>query len=268
MSRSPKQRRRRRHGRRTHARGGGFLPRLGGLLGALLVLTAIGFFARATLAGISGAAGFTVEAVRVEGTRYLDPALLLASARPERLNASSMRLEDLEALGQRIATHPLIDRVAVRRSLPASVIIEVEERVPVAILCTAPVMGVDADGSVMEEIEPARYGSLPFVSGLPEEGADREGCLVRSAAVIVFMRENVPRLLDRTSEVQALQRGEIALILMEGGTRVRLQEKRLEESLPLVGALVEEGRRLHSDLGEVDLRFAGSVIYRQRNRSR
>jgi cell division protein FtsQ len=232
------------------------------------VLSAIGFFARATLAGLSGAAGFTVEAVRVEGTRYLDPALLLASARPEHLNASSVRLEDLEALGQRIAKHPLIERVAVRRSLPASVIIEVEERVPVAFLCTTPVSGVDADGEVLEEIEPVRYGSLPFVSGLPEEGAERAACLVRSAAVIDFMRENVPRLLDQTSEIQALQRGEIALILMEGGTKVRLQEERLEESLPLVGALVEEGRRLHADLGEVDLRFAGSVIYRQRNGSR
>ena len=158
MSRSSNKRRRRRHGRRTDGKGGGFLHWLGGLAGTLLLLAAVGFFARATLAGLSGAAGFTVEEIRVEGTRYLDPALLLASARPEHLSASSLRLKDLEALGQRIATHPLIERVAVRRSLPASVIIEVEERVPVAFLCTTPVMGVDADGEVAGQQETRHRG--------------------------------------------------------------------------------------------------------------
>lgn len=262
-----KRRRRRRHGRSRDSRSG-LLSRVAGAAGTLVVLAAVGFFARAALAGLSGAADFTVEVVRVEGTRYLDPAALLASAQPERLDADAVSPEDFEALGERIAAHPLIERVTVRRSLPAAVIIEVEERVPVAFLSGTPVAGVDARGRVLEGIDPGRYGSLPFVTGLPEGTGAREAVLARAVGVLNRMREQVPRLHDRISEIQARGEREIALVLMKDAVTVRLDEARLEELLPLVGALVEEGRRLHPDLVEVDLRFAGTVIYRQRNESR
>ena len=232
------------------------------------MVVAVGFFARATLAGLSGTADFTVEVIRVEGTRYLDPTELLASARPEQLNADGVGPEELESLGERIAMHPLIERVAVRRSLPAAVIIEVEERVPVAFLGGSPVNGLDRNGSVLEGIDPSRYGSLPFVTGVGEDPAEFARALQRAAGVLSRMQEEVPRLHDRVSEVQALENGEIALVLTEDVVRVRLDETRLGTLLPLVGALVEEGRRLHPELVEIDLRFADSVIYRQRTGSR
>jgi cell division protein FtsQ len=267
MSRLNQKRRKRKHGRRTEA-GHGLLPRLGGLFSGLIVVAAVGFFARATLAGLSGAADFTVEVVRVEGTRFLDPAELLASAQPEQLNAEAVGPEDFEILGERIALHPLIERVAVRRSLPASVIIEVEERVPVAFLSSSPVRGIDRTGRVLKGIEPGRYGSLPFVTGLPENPEARSEALRRTADVLARMQEEAPRLHDRTSEAQALKNGEIVLVLTRDAVRVRLEESRLAELLPLVGALIEEGRRLHPDLIEIDLRFADTVIYRKRNESR
>ena len=123
------------------------LPRAGVLLTALLLLGAFGIFARAALTGVSGATSFTVEKVTVEGTRYLDPAVLLALAEPERFTTGEVGEEDLEQLGARVAAHPLVRNVAIRRSLPASVIIEVEELVPVALLNGAPVMGIDEEGN-------------------------------------------------------------------------------------------------------------------------
>jgi cell division septal protein FtsQ len=200
----------------------------------------------------------------VEGTRFLDPAELLALARPEDLLTGEIGAPELELLGERIAGHPLIERVAVRRSLPAAVVIEVTERVPVAFLAGRPLRGVDAAGRVLPTIEPPRYGALPFITSLPEETAARTEALLRCAAVLEALEEHAPRLLDTVSEIRAGAGGEIALILSTDAVTVRLAENALSGVLPLVSALVEEGRRRHAPLVEVDLRYAGTVIYRDR----
>lgn len=253
-----------RSGSRSRRRGWKrLLNRLGALAGLTLLLGGIGVLARATLNGVTGSSTFTVEEVRVEGTRYLDPADLLVLAEPERFTSTEVGAQELERLGERVSAHPLVERVAVRRSLPASVIIEVEELVPVAFLEGSPVKGVDASGRVLDGLEPPRYGALPFVTGIPVEGDGREEGILRAVAVLNELTELTPRLYDRVSEVQPRPGGEIALLLSEGAVVVRITEARLTEVLPLVGALVNEGEKRHGPLLEVDLRFADTVIYRE-----
>ena len=265
-------RRRRRNGRplpaeRRSARrrsGRTVVRRLGAVAGTMVLLACVGLFLRAVLAGVSGETSFTAREVRVEGTRYLEPAELLALASPERLLTGEIGAAELELLGERIAAHPLVERVAVRRSLPAAVVIEVTERVPVAFLAGRPLAGVDAAGRILTEIEPPRYGALPFITGLPGEETARNEAILRSVAVLEALEENAPRLLDTVSEVRAEPEGEIALVLSTDAVTVRLAEDALTGVLPLIGALVDEGRRRHAPLVEVDLRFAGTVIYRDR----
>ena len=256
----------RRRSRKRRARSAGIKARLGGLVGSLVVFTAVGLFARAALAGLSGATAFTVEVVRVEGARYLDPASLLALARPGDLKTGAVSQEDLEAMGERVAAHPLVEQVAVRRSLPAAVVIDIVERVPVAFLGTEPLGAVDADGQLLNGIEPARYGSLPFITGVVAEG-DRVN-LKRAVEAVIMLREHAPRLLDRTSEIRVPAPGEVTLVLVHDAVRIRIEERRMVETLPLVEALVADGRERYGNLAEVDLRFAGTVIYRERNTRR
>ncbi len=242
------------------------IPRLGMLAGVLITLAGVSLLSRAAMSGLSAATTFTVEELRVEGNRYLDPAELIALAQPARLTSEEVDDEDLEMLGERISAHPLVERVVVHRSLPASVVIEVEELVPVAFLEGYPVRGVDGRGRVLEQLEPPRYGALPFITGTtadPVEG-EASGALWRAVKALQELSEHAPRLLDRVSEVQPRVGGEIALVLTGDAVVVRLAERSLERMLPLVGALVMEGRRRHAPLAEVDLRFENTVIYRER----
>lgn len=240
------------------------LPRVGTLLTALLLLSAIGIFARAALTGISGATSFTVEEVTVEGTRYLDPATLLALAEPERFTSGEVGEEDLEQMGARVAAHPLVRNVSIRRRLPASVVIEVEERVPVALLNSSPVQGIDEEGNILSGLEPQRYGALPFITGVTlETEEERKSAFLRAIEVLRILREDTPRLYDTVSEVQPGANGEIILVLSGDAVLVRLQEKTIHENLPLVASLVQEGRKRHGPISEVDLRFADMVIYRE-----
>ncbi len=204
---------------------------------ALLLMSAIGIFARAALTGISGTTFFTVEEVTVEGTRYLDPAVLLALAEPERFTSGEVGAEDLEQLGTRVAAHPLVKNVAIRRSLPASVIIEVEEYVPVALLGGAPVQGIDEDGNLLQGLEPQRYGALPFITGVllkVEDDLERQVALRRAIDVLCVLKEETPRLYDTISEVRPGDDGEITLVLSKDAIHVRLREETIREKLPLI----------------------------------
>ncbi len=268
MRRRPGQRGRSRSGSgRIEGRRRGVLGRLKVLLGTVVVLGLVGLAARVALAGLEGGTRFTVEEVRVEGTRYLDPAELLAIARIEELGTGELETADLERIGGRVAEHPLVARVGVRRSLPAAVVIEVTERVPVAWLATEPIHGLDAEGETLPGLDVARYGSLPFVTGLPEDPeASRTACL-RAVALLERVKEEVPGLYDLISEIQPAAAGEVLLVLVGDAVRVRLMEDALSGVLPTVPALLDEGRRRCAPLGEVDLRFAGTVIYRKRRGS-
>ncbi len=242
------------------------LPRAGALLTALLLISAIGIFARAALTGVSGAISFTVEEVTVAGTRYLDPAVLLALAEPERFTSGDVGEKELEQLGARVAAHPLVKNVSIRRSLPASVIIEVEECVPVALLGGAPVQGIDEEGNLLPGLEPHRYGALPFITGVlleAEDDLERRVALRRAIGVLITLKEETPRLYDTISEVRPGSDGVFTLVLTRDAIHVRLQEKSIREKLPLVASLVQEGRERHGPISEVDLRFTNMVIYRE-----
>lgn len=238
---------------------------IGVLAGLAITLGGVSFLASAAMSGLSSATSFTVEEVRVEGTRYLDPADLLALAQPERLMTEIVDADVLMSLGERVSAHPLIDRVTVHRSLPAAVVIEVAEIVPVAFLAGSPVLGVDGSGKILDVIEQPRYGALPFITGIDRfDENDTHDALKRAVTLLQKIKESTPRLFDLVSEVQPRNEGEMALILSGDAVVVRLEEVTLEETLPLVGALVTEGRKRHASLVEVDLRFRNTVIYRER----
>lgn len=251
-----KKKRRRRKGKKT-------LIRIVSLVGVIIALTGAGILARAALTGVSARTTFTVEEIRIEGARYLDPADLLALVEPERFTSEEVRVEELEVLGEKVRSHPLVERVSVRRSLPASVVIEVVERIPVAFLEGSPIRGIDSSGMVLQGLEPPRYGALPFITGVDPAVEGITEILRRAVKVLEELRKCSPRFFDQVSEVQPRPEGEIALVLCGDAVVVRLRESRLESTLPLVGALITEGRRRHAPLSEVDLRFADTVIYRE-----
>jgi len=238
---------------------------IGVLAGLVITLGSISFLATAAMSGLSGATTFTVEEVRVEGARFLDPAELLTLAQSERLTTEVVSANTLTSLGERVSAHPLIDRVTVHRSLPAAVVIEVAEIVPVAFLAGSPVLGVDGSGRILEGIEAPRYGALPFITGIDRfDGSDTHDALNRAVTLLQKLQESTPRLFDLVSEVQPRDEGEMALILTGDAVVVRLKEVTLDETLPLVSALVTEGRKLHAPLAEIDLRFRDTVIFRER----
>ena len=77
---------------------------------------------------------------------------------------------DPAAIEKKIAKHPWVRRVLVRREFPRRVVIDVEERTPKAIVAMRKLYYVDADGVVFKEVGPGESVKFPDAHRTPPEG--------------------------------------------------------------------------------------------------
>ncbi|MBF8253894.1 MAG: Cell division protein FtsQ [Deltaproteobacteria bacterium] len=70
---------------------------------------------------------------------------------------------------KKVAKHPWVRRVLVRRDFPRRIVIEVEERTPKAIVALGQLYYVDADGVVFKEVGAGENVNFPLLTGLRTE---------------------------------------------------------------------------------------------------
>jgi cell division protein FtsQ len=76
---------------------------------------------------------------------------------------------DLAAIEKKVAQHPWVRRVLVRREFPGRIIIDVQERVPRAIVALRKLYYVDSDGVLFKEVGPGENVKYPLLTGLRTE---------------------------------------------------------------------------------------------------
>jgi cell division septal protein FtsQ len=76
---------------------------------------------------------------------------------------------ELAGIEKKIASHPWVRRVSVRREFPSRIIIDVEERTPKAIVAVRKLYYVDSDGAVFKEVAPGENVKFPLLTGLRAE---------------------------------------------------------------------------------------------------
>jgi len=73
---------------------------------------------------------------------------------------------DAAAIEKKIAKHPWVRRVLVRRDFPRRVVIDVEERTPKAIVGAGKLYYIDADGVVFKEVDSGENIKYPMLTGI------------------------------------------------------------------------------------------------------
>jgi cell division septal protein FtsQ len=76
---------------------------------------------------------------------------------------------DPTVIEKKVAKHPWVRRVLVRREFPRRIVIEVEERVPRAIVAMRSLYYVDDDGMVFKEVGAGENVKFPMLTGLRAE---------------------------------------------------------------------------------------------------
>lgn len=191
---------------------------------------------------------FRVRKVEIVGARYVTAGDILDRLHVD-TNASIW--DPTGPLERRLASHPQLRRVSVRRKLPGTLVVDIEENSPVALVATS-------DGMRAYD---ARGVALPI--DLTKTPLDAPVLPRRDVGVLKLLgllRSEAPALYDRVSEVRVVSADE--LLIEFDGTPVRTMRDvtadRLAEIDPVEDDLTRRGLRA----AEIDLRYKDQVIAR------
>lgn len=229
------------------ARGSLLTRRLKLMLAAVVVVLVLGspFWAPLVMRRM---AFFHVKRIEIVGAKYVAPSDILA-----RLHVDTLASvwDPTPPLAARVMTHAEVLRAVVRRKLPGTLVVEVTERAPVALVPAAGGFRVYDERGVALPIDPARAPVDAPVLSQVDTAALR---------LLGAMRVGMPALYARLSAVSAVGRDELRLELRSQPVRAMkdVTLERLADIEPVEADLVR--RQLRAT--EIDLRYRDQVIAR------
>jgi cell division protein FtsQ len=179
---------------------------------------------------------------------------------------------DVGVLERAVKTHPWIRSAQVRRVFPHTLVVDVEEREPVAVLRTGGrTFLVDKDGALIVEGIPGADEDLPSLSGV-----DYVGAVLGAAATVARVRSGIALagLLNQTgagrTEVDLHTPGD--LVAYYSGFRLRFGDGPFEDKVDRYRRVSDRVFDRWGGAGgvpagrgvEVDLRFRDRIIVRER----
>jgi cell division septal protein FtsQ len=221
-----------------------------GLKRSWVVVVALGGLLVATLVGprlLQGLNFFRVRRVEIAGLQYLGPATLMSAIK---LSRAASVFDDPAPLARRALAIPGVRSAVIRRRMPGTLEIAVEEAAPVAL----------APGSNGLALLDARGRVLPFdpVTSAPDLplAVGGDGAV---AGVLAMVRDNAPDLFVRVNE--AWRVGPDVVLEVEG-RRLWFSAHVSAEDIRAVMAVEQALARQGRPFEELDGRYAGQVIVR------
>lgn len=193
---------------------------------------------------------FRVQRVEIEGIRYAAPDEIVSRLS---VDTTASIWDDASPLEARVAEHPQVRSVRIRRKLPGTLVVLVTENPPVALVNGARGLVVtDAAGDSLPVDPTAMDVDLPVL-------ASRDTLLLR---LLGEVQAGDPALFARVSEAQRTTRGDVVLVLQEHRVlaSASVTTERLADLLPVELDLARRGWRA----AELDVRFRDQVIARLR----
>ena len=245
------------------------MPRRRRLLGIALVIGAAGALVWGGVAVLDAAPGvlarvpvFDVATVTVEGTVLVDDLEILdRAAIPDTANV----WHDASGWEASVADHPMVRHARVRTRWPSTLVIEIEEREPVAFVATPVLEPVDAEGQILP-LDPTRLAlDLPVVRLSPESWTGERPAphrLKDCIEAVVRLRQN-PHFHSRLSELREETDGSVTALWgsspgLEVRMRLPVDPGRVDEGLDVL-TLALAGDSTRTPL-YLDLRWAEQIV--------
>ena len=200
---------------------------------------------------LSSDLGFKVDEILVIGRRETAQKDLLAAVQLAR--GAPILAFDLKAARKRIEALPWIKTVSVERMLPDTVLLNIEERRPLALWQHKGAFAlIDSDGEVILKTGLERFSDLIVVVGrdAPAQAAE----LLKTLA-------SEPQLMDRVRAAVRIG-GRRWNLRFDNGIDVELPEQGLAEAWRRLAAFERRHRLLSRDITAIDLRLPDRVVVR------
>ncbi len=138
---------------------------------------------------------FNLQQVEVTGNRRLSRAEVVEAS--ETVAGINLLTVDLGAIAERLQRHPWIRSASVYRRFPGSLIIEIEERTPRAILAAEKLYYVDERAELFTRVLPGDSVHFPLFTGVSAKDLKSRGPEIQE---MVRLGLNVLDLVDRSGK--------------------------------------------------------------------
>lgn len=201
-----------------------------------------------------------VTEVEVEGLRHLPQRAILSRVSLEGQNLLALPVSDVE---RAVSQEPWVHSVEVRRRLPGTVTLLVQEREPALVWeAGGKRLLVDQDGAVLEEARSSvQFPLLRDLDGKRPAPGDRMPPEVVSLALTLL--EVVPREIGQKVRFFEYVRAGGLVVETEKGKRARFGDATdLPWKLAIWKTLLQEAEVSQLKVGHVDLRFGDRPFFR------
>jgi cell division protein FtsQ len=199
---------------------------------------------------------FAVDRIEIEGVERASAGEVRRRLSP--YHGRNLLDIDLDLVADAAAADPWLESASVRRILPGTLHVTVEERVPRAVAVIGGVSHlVDATGFVIAPSDAAAPMDLPVLTGLEGfGGAALHAALARGVRAVDRLERRAGRFVDEVSELDLSRPDRILVRTVDPGPCVLLDPDRPDRNLE---AFLELRREIERRVGlavQVDLRWS------------
>ncbi len=172
---------------------------------------------------------------------------------------------DTKDIIARVMKEPWIDGTEVRKRIPNTIIIEVSERRPLAIVNAGGLHLMDRKGVVFKSISPRDDIDLPIISGFSREELDYGISSIPMYKTITLLRELEGRKgfgLEDVSEIYIGKDGDFTIYTLKGAVRVDLGKNGFKDKLSKLDKILYSMGGELGGVEEVDLDNTRGVVVR------
>lgn len=209
---------------------------------------------------------FAIQHVSVQGLSLIseDEILKLANG----IQGQNLLLFDRKALQYKISLHPLVKNVQFQRKLPQTLVINVTERTPTALVVVPKgVIEVDSEGTFLRRLESWPKNTYPVISGIELSETVGPGQNLANpllTAALSLLGQAPPELVPQIGELHVNAVEQITLFLTSG-VEVRLgQAKDWTDKLKALYQLISDNgyTSIQQGVRYIDFTAAKPVIGR------
>lgn len=165
---------------------------------------------------------------------------------------------DLNEASHKIARHPWIASVTLRRSLPGTLVVEVVERQPVALLPVGDLYYVDTAGEIFKKVKPGDPLNLPVLSGFDQPGPLQKGPIGRQGikealGLLEHLTSKTHLTQEVISEVHLDPDLGFSVYMANASTQIHLGWENFDQKLVRLVQLLEKERLDLTQVKRIDM---------------
>jgi cell division septal protein FtsQ len=209
---------------------------------------------------------FRVKEVKVEGGRKITKETLLSLTVMEGMpNLFSVKLKDVV---KQLESHPWVGQVRVRKVFPNKILIQIEERKPMAIIQLEELYYIDTQGEIFSPVGEKDEYNYPYLTGLTRQVLEKDPVeakrLISKAMELlrIVLQEKVPPL-EEISEIHMEKTFGIHCFTRSEGLEVKLGWEDFKEKLRRLSLIWSDLRKRGCSAVSIDCSDLKRMVVRR-----